>query len=344
MPDNKFFKNTGPLSLRSIAEEIGAEIRNLDGDIQISDVCTLEAGKSGCITFLTNTKYSKYLANSKASACIIEESCAKKAPESMPILVHQNAHEAYAVVASLLYPDEENEPFISPKASIAATAKIGKGVDISDFVVIGENVILGDNCVIGANTYIGDNVEIGAGTVIGASCSIIYAKIGIKGFIYSGVRIGQDGFGFAKTSKGMIKVKQLGRAIIGNYVEIGAGSCVDRGAIEDTVIGDGTKIDNLVQIGHNCVIGRSCVICGQVGLAGSTIIEDFVMLGGNVGVAGHLTIGAGSMIAAKSGVMSDIPPKSVMAGIPVVPIRDWHKSNAMIKRLIKRDKPQANNE
>lgn len=339
MPDSRFFKNAGPLSLRAIAEKIGAEVRNLEGDLQIRDVCTLEVGESGKITFLTNAKYARHLADSKASACIIEASSASDAPSHMALLVHPNAHEAYAIVAGMLYPDEPKKAQVSSKASVAASAKIGSNVNISDFAVIGENVVLGDNCDIGANTYIGDNCEIGAGTVIGGNCTIVFTKIGVHGFIYPGARIGQDGFGFAKTSKGMMKVKQLGRVIIGNYVEVGANSCIDRGAIEDTIIGDGSKIDNLVQVGHNTIIGRSCVICGQTGLAGSTKVEDFVMLGGGVGVAGHLTIGTGSMIAAGSGLMADVAPKSVMGGRPAVPIRDWHKSNAMLKKLIKRDKP-----
>jgi UDP-3-O-[3-hydroxymyristoyl] glucosamine N-acyltransferase len=344
MPDHRFFKNIGPLNLKSIAEGIEAELRNAENDIQIHDVCTLESGKPGCITFLTNVKYSKYLSETKASACIIEASEADNAPSHLALLVHPNPHEAYALVANMLYKDEAQETYISPKASIAATAKLGNDVSIADFAVVGANVIIGDNARIGPNTYIGDNVEIGPNTVIKDNCSITYTKIGANTVIYPGARIGQDGFGFAKTSKGMMKVKQLGLVIIGNYVEVGANTCIDRGAIENTIIGDGTKIDNQVQIGHNTTIGRSCVICGQVGLAGSTKVDDFVMLGGGVGVAGHLTIGTGSMIAAGSGIMSDVAPKSIMGGRPAMPIRDWHRSNAMIRRLIKRENKSGKNE
>jgi UDP-3-O-[3-hydroxymyristoyl] glucosamine N-acyltransferase len=342
MLNHKFFKSIGPVSLEAVAQKIGAKLKGNSGNIEIIGVGTIESAKQGEIAFLTNAKYSKHLLTTNASACIVDEAAAQFTPNNLALLVHPNPHEAYALLVDFLYPDEKVTPVISEKASLAKTAKIGKNVSVADFAVIGEGVTIGDDCRIGPNCYIGDNVEIGESTEIQSNCTITFTKIGNNVIIKPGARIGQDGFGFAKTSKGLIKVKQLGMVIIGNHVEIGANTCIDRGAIEDTIIGDGSKIDNAVQIGHNTIIGKSCIVCGQVGLAGSTKVEDFVMLGGQVGVAGHLNIGAGSMIAAGSGIMSDVPAKSIMGGSPATTIRDWHKTNAMLRRLIKRDKVGKN--
>jgi UDP-3-O-[3-hydroxymyristoyl] glucosamine N-acyltransferase len=338
MLNHKFFKSIGPISLETAAQKIGAELKGACADIQIIGVGTIESAKQGEIAFLTNAKYSKHLLTTNASACIVDETAAQFAPNNLALLVHPNPHEAYALLVDFLYPDEKIATIISEKASIAKTAKIGNNVSIADFAVIGEGVVIGNNSRIGPNCYIGDNVEIGEHTEVYSNCTITFAKIGSNVTIKPGARIGQDGFGFAKSSKGLIKVKQLGRVMIGNHVEIGANTCIDRGAIEDTIIGDGSKIDNAVQIGHNTIIGKSCIVCGQVGLAGSTKVEDFVMLGGQVGVAGHLNIGTGSMIAAGSGIMSDVPAKSIMGGSPATSIRDWHKANAMLRKLIKKDK------
>lgn len=334
MPNHNFFEKSEPLKLSAIAQAIGAELRSDNTDLLVLDVASLTSAKEGDITFLMSPKYKKHLEGTKASACIIDANSASDAPKGLALLVHPNPHEAFAAVSLMIYPDPIIVGYKSDKASISASAKVSDSAHVSDFVVVEDGAIIGDGVQIGANSYIGKNVVIGANTIVYPGATISHSKIGAHCVIHSGARIGQDGFGFAQTQKGMLKVKQLGCVIIGNHVEVGANTCIDRGAIEDTIIGDGTKIDNLVQIGHNTVIGRSCVICGQVGLAGSSVVEDFVMLGGQVGVAGHLTIGTGSMIAARGGVMSDIPPKSIMGGSPAMPIRDWHKGKAIIKKLI----------
>ncbi len=193
---------------------------------------------------------------------------------------------------------------------------IGKGVRIDAGAVIGERVNIGDGCWIGANTVIGDGVEIGDGCRIGALCSISHAIIGKRALIHRGVHIGQDGFGFAPGPKGMIKVPQLGRVLIGNDVEIGSGTCIDRGAGPDTVIGNFCKIDNLVQIGHNVQMGKYVIITGQCGVSGSTQLGDGVMLGGQVGISGHVRIGERAKLAAQAGIMTDVPAGATYGGSP----------------------------
>ena len=335
MPDARFFKKKSSFSLKDLASFINAKIMNATGTEVIEDIGTLENGGEGEISFLSNVKYLDALKNTKVSACIINEKYISFIPDNIALLVTPNPYEAYAIIASKFYPfEKEKSSYISKNAVLPSSCKLGTNVDIAENVVLGENVEIGDNTSIASNTVICDNVIIGKNCRIASNITISYSMIGNDCIIHSGARIGQDGFGFAPSAKGITKIAQLGRVIIGDNVEIGANTCIDRGAINDTVIGDNTKIDNLVQIGHNCIIGRSCFICGQVGLAGSTIVGDGVMLGGQVGVAGHLKIGSGSMIAAQSGVSQDVEPKAVLGGYPALPIREWHKITAMLKKLI----------
>ncbi len=201
--------------------------------------------------------------------------------------------------------------------------------------MIGAQAVIGDGVVIGANTVIGKGVQIGSGSRIGALCTISHTIMGSQCIIHRGTHIGQDGFGFAMGRGGHVKVPQLGRVMIGSHVEIGSGTCIDRGAGPDTIIGDGCKIDNLVQIAHNVQLGRGCVVVSQVGISGSTVLEDGVVAGGQVGIAGHLTIGAGAMLAARSGVTRNLEGAKAYGGTPAVPIKDWHRQVVALNRLIK---------
>ena len=335
MPDRRFFVKVGPFKIKELAVMVGAKFKNATGEELISDIATLESGGQGEISFLSNAKYAKNLKTTKVSACILDAKHVEFVPESLALLISENPYETYAKVAEKFYPSTKMEEYnISKKSFIPSSCKIGLNVIIHDYVVIGEDVEIGDNTYIGPNTVICSNVVIGKSCHIKSNVTISHSIIGDNCIFHPGVRIGQDGFGFAPSKNGITKIVQLGRVVIGNNVEIGANSCIDRGTINDTTIGDGTKIDNLVQIGHNSVIGRSCFICGQVGIAGSSIVGDGVMLGGQVGLAGHLTIGSGSMIAAQSGVSVDVEPKSVLGGSPAQPIRDWHRTTVMLKKLI----------
>jgi UDP-3-O-[3-hydroxymyristoyl] glucosamine N-acyltransferase len=212
---------------------------------------------------------------------------------------------------------------------------LGKDVAVDAGAVVGENCIIGDRTRIGANAVIGDGVSIGDDCWIGSNCTLTHCQIGHRAIIHPGVCAGQDGFGFAPGMAMHTKVPQLGRVIIGNDVEIGANTTIDRGAGPDTVIGDGTKIDNLVQIGHNVTIGKGCLIVAQVGISGSTKVGNNVMIGGQAGLVGHLTIGDGARIAAQSGVSRDVPAGVTVAGSPAADAREYWKTLAFLNRLRK---------
>lgn len=335
MADKSFHSVTAPKSLAELAQLVGAELHNADPEYLIHDVSSLADGTDRDISFLDNIKYKEDFQKTKAGACIVSADMVALAPKDCALLISKNPYKSYALIAQAFYPAQMPEANISDTAIIAKTAKIGKAVCIEPGVIIGENVNIGDQVWIEAGAVIRDGVQIGAQSRIGVNATISHAIIGEACRIYTGARIGQDGFGFAIDPAGHVKVPQLGRVVIGNHVEIGANSCIDRGAGPDTVIGDGTWIDNAVQIGHNVQIGRGCVLVAQVGIAGSTIIEDFVVLAGQVGVAGHLKIGAGARIAAQSGILKDVPAGAELMGSPAVPIKQYFRQKALLKKLTK---------
>lgn len=339
MADPRFFENKGAISLKEIAELTGANIADpKSASLKIKDVAPLDRAGPEDIGFLDNTKYVDSFRASRAGACFLREKHVKDAPPGMATLISEDPYRCYALVAQKFYPFIPIIEDISKAAHIDKSARLGKGLSIAPGVVIGKNVEIGDGTMIGANAVIHDGVKIGSNTRIGALCSISHSYIGNDVIIHRGVHIGQDGFGFALGRDGHVKVPQLGRVMIEDQVEIGAGTCIDRGTGPDTVIGAGTKIDNLVQIGHNVQIGRGAVIVAQVGISGSTRVGDGAVLGGQVGIAGHLRIGAGARIAAQSGVMSDIPSGETHGGSPSVPIKDWHRQTVAVAQLVKQRK------
>jgi len=222
---------------------------------------------------------------------------------------------------------------VDASASVAATARLEQAVTVDMGVRIGPRAEIGSATIVGANAVIGPEVRVGRNCAIGAGATIFHALIGDRVIVHPGARIGQDGFGYVPGKGGHLKVPQVGRVIVQDDVEIGAGTTIDRGASRDTVIGEGTKIDNLVQIGHNVTIGRHCLIAGQVGISGSCTLGDYVMLGGQVGLADHLTIGDGAQLAAASGVMHDVPPGQQWMGTPAKPVRAFMREFVMLARL-----------
>ena len=340
MSDPQFFKNHGPFSLQKLAKIGGAEVAKAGNeDYSIEDVAPLKTANAHEISFLDNAKYKDDFKNTKAGACIIHPDMCEFAPKSTALLLSKSPYKSYALIAQAFYPNETpQKAIISEHAIVDAGAKIGENVTIADGAVVKKGAEIGAHSWIEENAVIGENVKIGTHSRVGVGATLSHCYIGDHSRVYTGVRIGQDGFGFAIDPAGHVKVPQLGRVIIGDHVEIGANTTIDRGAGPDTIIGDGTWIDNLVQIGHNVQIGRGCVIVSQVGISGSTVIEDFVAIGGQAGIAGHLRIGQGVRIAAQTGVMRDIPAGEEHMGSPSMPIRQQMKQVAMLKRLIKNNK------
>jgi UDP-3-O-[3-hydroxymyristoyl] glucosamine N-acyltransferase len=336
MADRRFFANVGPLTLGDIAERCGARIEAGDAARRFADVAPLDKAGPDDISFLDNRKYIDAFGISRAGAVFVQPSLAERAPAGMALLVTTQPYIAYARAAAAFYPEPPAVLGIAATAVIDPSAEIGEGATIGHHVVVAERVRIGRRCRIGAGTVIGPGVVIGDDSRIASQVTLSHCLLGNRVSIFSGVRIGQDGFGFAPDPKGHVKVPQLGRVIIEDDVEIGANTTVDRGAGPDTVIGAGSMIDNLVQIGHNVVLGRGCVLAAQVGIAGSTKLGDFVMAGGQVGIAGHLRIGRGAKLAAQAGIMRDVPDGETVAGYPAVPFAEHWRQVAAVRRLVKK--------
>lgn len=318
-----------------------------DTQKKIYNITTLKNATENDISFLTNSKYIEDLKNTKAAAVFVTKDLADKVPHGTIALIHENPHFAYTICLQAMYivPTFEINAGISRKAHIAWSAKIGKNVEIQDGVYIDKNVVIGDNCKICANAVIYSNCKIGNNTHIGAGATINYTNIGKDCIIHTGAKIGQCGFGFVHHKMFNFKIPQIGKVTIGDYVEIGANTCIDRGALEDTIIGSNAKIDNLVQIAHGVKIGAGTFIAAGTGIAGSTEIGNFVQLGGKVGISGHIKIADGVSIAGNSGVAQSIEEaRSNWGGSPALPIRKWHKLNILLEKMVNEKKSNKNNE
>ena len=341
MADPRFFSVAGPFSLGHLAEVAGAELSDRESsEMMVSDVAPLSTAQDNQISFWDNKLYIEAFSQSHAGACIVRPDV--EAPTDKMILLRiADPYRGYARIAREFYPLQKLAAGISDSSNIDKTAIISEGCQIDAGAVIGADCVIGEQTHIGANAVVCDGVMIGSNCLIGPSVTLRACQIGNRAIIHAGVRIGQDGFGFALGQEGHLKVPQLGRVIIEDDVEIGANSTIDRGAGPDTMIGQGTKIDNLVQIAHNVTIGRNCIIVSQAGISGSTNIGDFVMLGGQAGLAGHLSIGDGAQVAAQSGVMRDVAPGQKVGGTPSVPMRQWLKSAALMEKLLKTNKKRS---
>jgi UDP-3-O-[3-hydroxymyristoyl] glucosamine N-acyltransferase len=334
-----FFERAGPFSLARIAAETGATLADQSrADTQVADIRPLDSAGPGDAAFLDNPKYLPQLAETRATACFIQDKYAARVPAGTAALISPEPYRAYAKALALVYPDAgtpkaAETAAVSSAACIDPTARLEAGVIVEPGAVIGPEAQIGEGTRIAAGAVIGYRVAIGRNSYIGARAVITHALIGNNVILHAGVAIGQDGFGFAMSGQGHLKVHQIGRVIIQDWVEIGANACIDRGALRDTVIGEGTKIDNLVQIGHNVQVGRHCVLVAQVGVSGSTVLEDFVVMGGQSGAVGHITIGAGAQIAGNSGVAESIPRGERWGGTPARPLKQWARETALLKRL-----------
>lgn len=338
MADERFHRRVGPFTLGELAERVGGEVADQAAvGFAVSDVAALETAGPGDLTFLSDARYRSALTATRASAVVVRREDIPHVPGHLKVLVSPEPYRSFARIGQIFYPRNPLEPGIAATAMIAPDAVIGDGARIEAGAVIHRGVRVGARCLIGANVVIHENCILGAECEIGALSSITHAVLGNRVQLLPGVRIGQPGFGFIQDSGRLTKLLQLGRVIIQDDVEIGANSTVDRGASGDTVIGMGTMIDNLCQIGHNVVLGRGCILSAQVGISGSTRIGDFVMMGGQVGIADHLTIGDRVRIAAKSGVMRDIPAGQSVCGSPALPIKQFFRQVAALGQLAKRE-------
>ena len=310
----------------------------------IKSVAPLNLAGPHDLTFLENAKYASDAIFTRADACLVGERLVSKLPAHTIPLISKDPYRSLAIVSGVMYPKALKPAAmfggngISPGSYVHPEALLEANVTVDPGVVIGAGAEIGSNTVISANAVIGPNVKIGRDCYVGAGVTVIHAALGNRVFLHAGVRIGQDGFGFSMSGRGHLKVPQIGRVIVQDDVEIGANSCVDRGSNRDTMIGEGTKIDNLVQIAHNVVVGRHCVIAAMVGVSGSTILEDFVVLGGQAGIAGHLHIGKGAQLAGSSGLMHDVPAGERWGGLPAKPMREWFREISVLKNIAKKGK------
>lgn len=317
MPDTRFFETLSPLTVAELATKIGGEVER-GGDRTIHSVAPLSSADGGAIAFLGDRKFAAALAATRAGCVIVPIEAAASAPAEAAVIVSRTPQASWAMASALLH-----RPVTLDRAIALSEAAEDDTVVVEPGVVLGEGVRIGRGTRICANTVIGPGVQIGRDCVIGSNVTVGFALIGDRVKLYAGARIGEAGFGATGAASGVMDIPQLGRVILQDGVTVGANSCIDRGAYNDTVIGENTKIDNLVMVGHNCIIGRNCLLVANTGISGSVTVGDNVIFGGKAGVGDHITIGEGARVAAGAGVLANIPAGETWSGYPARPIRQF---------------------
>lgn len=332
--DPRFFPSRGPLRLEDIMQAAGLSSA-ADVSLAFSGVAPLSLAGRGDIAYFEGRRHAEALRDTKAGAVILTAEAESLAPPGCAALVSEAPQLAFARVAALFHPRPVPVPGIHPTACVEPGATIGEGTEIGPFALVGAGAAIGAGCIIGPHAVVGPGCVLGAGSILRAHATMLHCLAGTGVVLHEGARVGNEGFGFVTTAQGQhVTVPQLGRVILGDHVEIGANSCVDRGAGGDTVLGAGTRLDNLVQIGHNVRTGRGCVIVAQVGIAGSAELGDFVVVAAQAGLVGHIKVGDKARIGAQAGVMNNVPPATDMVGSPAWPARETLKAFAWLRRQV----------
>jgi UDP-3-O-[3-hydroxymyristoyl] glucosamine N-acyltransferase len=337
MSEPVFLRDARGLTLGEIAALTGAATP-AEPSRRILNVAAVDRAGPNDLSFFDNKRYAAAAAASHAGACLTTAALAKTLPERVAALIVREPYRAFVIAARAMFPHALRPSSLyeagdTAGAHVHETARLEQDVTVDPGAVIGPRAEVGSGSVIGAGAVIGPEVRIGRDCAIGPGATVINALIGDRVILHPGCRIGQDGFGYVMGATGHLKIPQVGRVIIQDDVEIGAGSTIDRGAIRDTVIGEGTKIDNLVQVGHNVSIGRHCILVAQTGISGSSTLEDFVVLGARVGLNNNVTIGEGAQIAGTSIVHGDVPPGARWGGMPAKPVKQWFREMMILERL-----------
>jgi UDP-3-O-[3-hydroxymyristoyl] glucosamine N-acyltransferase len=332
--DARFFTRCEPQLLSAVAAAALGVAPDLH--LVLRGIAPLQTAGRDEVSFLDNNRYAAALEVTSAGAVIVHPHMRERVPPATVPIVTDRPYEGWARVAALFHPPQPRLPGVHPSAIVAESAVIDPSTEVGPLSVVEAHAEIGPHCRIGPAAIIGAGVVIGRDCRIGAHASLSHALLGARVYVYPGARIGQEGFGFATTPNGFLTVPHVGRVILEDDVEIGANTTIDRGSIRDTVVGAGSRLDNLVQIGHNVVLGRCCVVVAQVGISGSTTLEDFVRVGGQAAMAGHLRIGRGAQIGAQAGVISNVSPGAMMLGSPAQPKHEFFRQVATLRRMVQR--------